>query len=99
MKHDISYSGGHSSARVAASVARKFPNDEVILLNHDINPNVELADVKRFKKEVAKYLGLNITYANYEGIEDCEDIPDQFDVSIKIKGFKFGNEQSIAHTT
>lgn len=91
MKHVICYSGGHSSARVAVSVARRFPDDEIILLNHDINPSVELPDVKRFKKEVADYLGLNIAYANYEGIENCEDIPDQFDVSIKIKGFKFGN--------
>lgn len=91
MKHVVCYSGGHSSARVAVSVARKFPNDEIILLNHDINPNVELADVKRFKKEIAEYLGLNITYANYEGIEDCEEIPDQFDVAMKIGGFKFGN--------
>ena len=91
MKHIICYSGGHSSARVAISVARRFPDDEVVLLNHDINPSVELEDVKRFKKEVADYLGLPITYANYEGIENCEDIPDQFDVSIKIKGFKFGN--------
>lgn len=91
MKHVVCYSGGHSSARVAISVARRFPNDEVVLLNHDINPSVELADVKRFKKEVADYLGLEITYANYDGIENCEGIPDQFDVAIKIKGFKFGN--------
>lgn len=91
MKHIICYSGGHSSARVAVSVARKFPNDEIVLLNHDINPSVELPDVKRFKKEVADYLGLPITYANYEGIDLCDNIPDQFDVSIKIKGFKFGN--------
>lgn len=91
MKHVICYSGGHSSARVAISVARRFPEDEVVLLNHDINPSVELADVKRFKKQVADYLGLNITYANYGGFENCEDIPDQFDVSLKIKAFKVGN--------
>lgn len=91
MKRVICYSGGHSSAIVAIEVARKYPNDEVILVNHDINANVELADVKRFKREVAEYLNLPITYVNYKGIERCEDIPDQFDVSIKIKGFKFGN--------
>lgn len=91
MKHVICYSGGHSSARVAISVARKFPLDEIVLLNHDINPSVELEDVKRFKREVAEYLNLNITYANYGGIENCEDIPDQFDVSLKIKAFKVGN--------
>lgn len=91
MKHVVCYSGGHSSARVAVSVSRRFPNDEIILLNHDINPWVELEDVKRFKQEVADYLGLSINYANYEDIENCEDIPDQFDVAIKIGGFKFGN--------
>jgi len=91
MKRVICYSGGHSSAIVAIEVARKYPDDEIVLLNHDINPNVELADVKRFKREVAEYLNLPITYANYKGIQNCEEIPDQFDVSIKIKGFKFGN--------
>lgn len=91
MKRIICYSGGHSSALVAIEVARKYPDDEIILLNHDINPNVELEDVKRFKREVAEYLKLPITYANYKGIQDCKEIPDQFDVSIEIKGFKFGN--------
>ena len=91
MKRIICYSGGHSSAIVAIEVARKYPNDEIILLNHDINPNVESADIKRFKREVAEYLNLPVTYANYEGIQNCEELPDQFDVSIKIKGFKFGN--------
>lgn len=91
MKRVICYSGGHSSAIVAIEVARKYPDDEIVLLNHDINPNVELEDVKRFKREVADYLNLPITYANYKGIQNCEDILDQFDVSIEIKGFKFGN--------
>lgn len=91
MKHIVCYSGGHSSALVAIEVRRKYPDDEVVLLNHDINSNVELPDVKRFKKQVADYIGLPINYANYEGVQNCEEIPDQFDVAIKIKGFKFGN--------
>ena len=72
------------------NVANKFPQDTVILLNHDISPNVEHSDIKRFKIDVAEHLELPITYCNYEGLSG-EDIPDQFDVCIKIKGFKFGN--------
>ena len=65
MKHIIAYSGGHSSALVAIEVCRKFGKENVVLLNHDINPKVEPVDVKRFKSEVADYLGLSITYANH----------------------------------
>lgn len=88
--HIVCYSGGHSSAKVAMNVHSKMrKGDKLILLNHDINSNVEHWDIKRFKDEVASALGLTITYANYEGLE-LKDIPDQFDVCIKIKGFKFG---------
>ena len=65
MKHIIAYSGGHSSALVAMEVCRKFGKENVILLNHDINPKVEPADVKRFKNEVADYIGVPINYANH----------------------------------
>ena len=65
IKHIVAYSGGHSSALVAIEVCRKFGKENVVLLNHDINPKVEPADVKRFKNEVADYLGLSITYANH----------------------------------
>lgn len=65
MKHIIAYSGGHSSALVAIEVCRKFGSESVVLLNHDINQKVEPVDVKRFKSEVADYLGLSITYANH----------------------------------
>lgn len=37
MKHIVCYSGGHSSARVAVAVARRFGAENTILLNHDIN--------------------------------------------------------------
>lgn len=80
MKHIICYSGGHSSAKVAIYCADKYGKENVILLNHDINPGYEDKDIKRFKKEIADYLGLPITYANFGGITDPNLIPDQFDV-------------------
>lgn len=82
MKHIICYSGGHSSALVAIEVARKFGTENLILLNHDLNSSVECEDVKRFKKEIANYLDVGITFANIDGIEDPESIPDQFDVCV-----------------
>jgi hypothetical protein len=88
LKHIICFSGGHSSAIVAIEVVRRFGKDNVILLNHNINPTVEHADIKRFKMEVAAYLGIPVTYANIDGIEDDTDIPDQFDVSLKLGVFK-----------
>lgn len=94
MKHIVCYSGGHSSALVAIEVVRKFGKEDVVLLNHDINKNVEAQDVKRFKKEVADYLGLPITYANIRGLH-AEEIPDQFDVVISAKAFKVGNGSEL----
>ncbi len=55
MKHIVCFSGGHSSGIVAIEVVRKYGNDDVILLNHDISPTVEGEDIKRFKREVADY--------------------------------------------
>lgn len=89
MKHIVCYSGGHSSAIVAIEVVRKFGKEDVILLNHDINSNVEDIDIKRFKNDVANYLGVKITYANIDNLE-LKDIPDQFDVVMKTKAFKVG---------
>ena len=79
-KHIVCHSGGHSSAIVAIEVVRKFGKENVILLNHDISTTTEDEDIKRFKKEVADYLGLPITYANINGIDNPNDLPDQFDV-------------------
>jgi len=87
MNHIVMYSGGHSSALTAIEVARQYGTDHLILMNHDINPSVEDADVKRFKNEVAAYLELPITYVNMPGW----DRMDQFDVVIKKKAFKVGN--------
>jgi len=56
------------------------------LLNHDIHPNIEDKDIKRFKNEIAKYLNIQITYAN---MKDW-DKKDQFDVCREIKAFKVG---------
>jgi|GEM_PF-385468 len=85
-KHVVCFSGGHSSALVAVEVARRHGTENLILLNHDINPSVEDPDIKRFKREVAGYLGVEITYANYPSW----DTMDQFDVCIKHTGFKVG---------
>lgn len=87
-KHIICYSGGHGSALCAVEVTRKYGKENVILLNHNINPRYEDEDIKRFKREVAEFLGLTITYANYGGIEDENEIPSQFDIAIKKQGFK-----------
>jgi 3'-phosphoadenosine 5'-phosphosulfate sulfotransferase (PAPS reductase)/FAD synthetase len=88
--HIICYSGGHSSAKVAMNVFSKMRDgDTIMLLNHDINSNVEHLDIKRFKKEVANHIGVEITYANYQN-KSVSEIPDQFDVCVSIKGFKFG---------
>ena len=90
-KHIICYSGGHSSALVAIEVVKKFGKDNVILLNHDISANVENEDIKRFKQEVADYLGLPITFANNPNWS----IKDQFDITMDQGGFKFGNSTAI----
>lgn len=85
-QHVVCYSGGHSSALVAIEVVRRYGKAHVTLLNHDINRRVEDPDVKRFKREVADYLGLPITYANHERVEEW----DQFDVVMHARAFKVG---------
>lgn len=70
MKYVVCYSGGHSSATCALSVAKKFGAENVILLNHNITGRVERAETKRFKQEVADYLGLEVTYANHPKWEE-----------------------------
>lgn len=82
MKHIVCFSGGHSSSIVAIECVRKFGKENVILLNHDINPLYEDADIKRFKKQVADYLGIGITYANINDISKPSYIPSQFEVCV-----------------
>ena len=94
VKYVVCYSGGHSSALVAVEAVRKYGKDNVILLNHNISPEVEDEDIKRFKNEVASYLGLEITYANMEGwyyktpLKVCKE----------LGGFKFGNSPVLCTT-
>lgn len=78
-KYIVCYSGGHSSAIVAVEAVRRYGAENVILLNHDICERVEDPDIKRFKKEVAQVLGVEITYANMPGWEKM----DQFDIALK----------------
>lgn len=92
--HIVCYSGGHSSALVAIEVVRKFGKENVILLNHDINSNVEEPDIKRFKNEIAAYLGLEITYANHPEW----DTKDQFDVCVDARSFVNPNDRSALCT-
>jgi len=85
MKHLVCNSGGKASAIVLIEVVRKYGVKNVIALNHDISPKVEDEDIKRFKNEVADYLGMQITYAN---MDDWEE-KDQFDVCLEKSGFQF----------
>lgn len=87
IKHIICYSGGHSSAIVAIETVRRYGNKNVVLLNHNINPRYENGDIKRFKREVADYLGLRITYANIRGIKNEKFIPNQFEVCEEAGSF------------
>jgi hypothetical protein len=89
--HICCYSGGHSSALVAIEVVRRFGKENVILLNHDIAPISEGADIKRFKAEVAAYLNTPITFCNMDGWET----KDQFDVVIEDGAFKVGNGTAL----
>ena len=74
-RHVVCYSGGHSSGLVAIEVSRRYQGSEIILLNHDLPSWTEDKDIKRFKKEVADYLKLPITFASYK-----DGHKDQFDV-------------------
>lgn len=86
-KYIVCYSGGHSSALCAIECVRKFGKENVILLNHDLSEEVEDKDIKRFKEEVAAYLGMKITYANMEGWETKTPLR----ICKEMGGFKFGN--------
>jgi len=91
MKHVICYSGGHSSAICAIECVRKYGKESVVLLNHNISSKVESQDVKRFKDEVADYLGLPITYANHDNWEQATPIS----VCVDAKAWKVGNGQIL----
>lgn len=89
--HIVCFSGGESSALAAIEVSRKFGVEKLILLNHDIIGTSEDADIKRFKNEVAGYIGLPVTYANMpEWFRK-----DQFDVVVEAGAFKVGNGTAL----
>lgn len=85
----VCYSGGHSSALVAVEAVRRYGNENVILLNHDISSAVEHEDIKRFKREVADYLGVPVTYCNHSDFENTTPL----EVCRQKKGFHSGNHQ------
>ena len=70
MKYVVCYSGGHNSAIAAIETVRRFGREKVILLNHDISSKVESIKIKEFKKRVAEYLKVQISYANCENFEN-----------------------------
>ena len=74
MIHIVCFSGGHSSAIAAVEVVRRYGAENTMLLNHDLCPHTEDADIKRFKNEVSDYLGVPITYANMPGWETKDQI-------------------------
>lgn len=82
--HVVCYSGGETSGIVAYEVVRRNILDQVILINHDINPSAEHWDIKRFKVELANLLSFPITYVNHPDWET----KDQFDVCMDAKAFK-----------
>lgn len=91
MKYIVCYSGGHSSALVAVEAVRKVGKENVILLNHDISSSVEHEDIKRFKNEVADFLGIKITYANMPGYENLSPLK----VAYKLRAFKYDNKHAL----
>lgn len=89
--HVATLSGGLGSALASIEVARRYGTNGLVLLNHDIHPRAEAADVKRFKREVADYIGVPITYANH-----CQwDTMDHFDVVKQARAFKVKNGQEL----
>ena len=79
------YSGGHTSALGAIEVACRYGAKNCVLLNHDIPERVEDTDIKRFKRQVAEFIGVPITFANHSNPHF-----DQFDVCVSAKAFKVG---------
>ncbi|WP_180061846.1 MULTISPECIES: hypothetical protein [unclassified Acinetobacter] len=96
-KHIVCFSGGESSSIVGLEVAKQYGTENLILLNHDISTLVESEEIKKYKENVAKSIGKEITYANYED-QKVSNIPDQFELSVKLNGFKFGKNPPLCTT-
>lgn len=88
MKHIVCYSGGVESALAAIEVVRLYRREDVVLLNHDISPDAEDADIKQYKQDIADYLGIPVTPCNAE-----EKYPhlDPLKACMDIRAFKVGN--------
>ncbi|MBI9013814.1 MAG: hypothetical protein JEZ08_16390 [Clostridiales bacterium] len=84
-------SGGISSALTCIEMIRRYGKENSVIINHDITGRVEDQDIKRFKQEVADYLGMEITYVNMDGWED----KDPLDVCMEIGAFKVGNGSAL----
>lgn len=80
----VCYSGGRSSSECSLSVAKKYGAENVILLNHDINATIEQSCTKKLKRDVADYLGLDITYANHKRW----DVATPISVCVDAKAFQ-----------
>lgn len=91
MKYVICYSGGQSSSECALSVAKKYGAENVILLNHDINPKIEQSCTKKLKSDVAEYLGLEVTYANHKDWSTATPVS----VCVDAGAWKVGNGQIL----
>ena len=91
MKYVVCYSGGHSSALAAVETVKRHGVENTILLNHDISPKVEHTDIKRFKDEVAAYLGLPIHYANMASWENLTPLK----IAVMKKGFQYKPGQAL----
>jgi len=87
----VCHSGGVSSAQCALTLAEKYDPSDIILLNHNIIGTRETKDTKRFKQEVADYLGLPITYANHPNWD--EKTPVQ--VCVDAGAWKVGSGQIL----
>jgi hypothetical protein len=87
MKYVVCYSGGASSSECALTIAKKYGAENVILLNHNINGHIEQACTKKLKKDVADYLGLEVTYANHKDWDTATPVS----VCIDAGAWKIGN--------
>lgn len=80
-KHIVQFSGGAGSAVAAKLVIDEFGTEDVVLLFHDTL--AEHPDAKRFREEVAAYLGVPITERSsgkslWEVIEAHHALPSSF---------------------
>jgi len=87
MKRIMCYSGGVESAVAAIEVARRYGTEDMILLNHDFDQEVEAADIKQYKHDIADYLGLSVTDCS---ARETESTLDPIDACVRARAFKVG---------